>query len=822
VRSVAQNLLHDPAVCGVVVNTEDVTDRRVAEERLRESEERYRLLFERNPLPMYVVERATRRFLAVNEAAVAAYGYSREEFLTRSVPDLEPPADRAAAEGLPAAGGRRVTRRHRRRDGSMLDAEVTADVVTFDGRPARLVAVQDVTDRMAAAAERERLTRQLGLERARLAACSSRRRPSSACCAARTTASSSRTGRTTRWWVRASSSAARWRTRSPSCASRGSSSCSTASARAACRSWAPGCRLLLRRAAGAAPDERFLDVVYQPIVEADGSVSGIFVHGVDVTERVRSERERERLLRRIEDDHVRLGEVLRQMPFGVIIAEAPSGRVIQGNDRVERVFGHPLLHSADTSEYREWVGYHADGRRVEAHEWPLARALAGGENPQGEEYRYPRPDEADAWIRLTAGPIRERGGRIVAAVVAAEDVTERRRAEQASDGQRELLQAVFDHIPAMIAVVDTEATPVLVNAEWTRVMGWTLETARQADLMAELFPDPSERKKARRLAVNATGVWTELRVRVRDGRTLDTLWAVVTLSDGSNVYIGQDVSDRERMAAQLRQAQKMEAVGQLAGGVAHDFNNLLTVISSYALMLVSELPPDDAMRADLNEIQAATERAAGLTGQLLAFSRQQVLDPRVIDLRQLVERMASMLGRLVREDVELTIACGDAPTHVRADPGQVEQVVMNLAVNARDAMPSGGQLRIDLGTTVVGKDGIAEHPFVAPGEYACVRVADTGTGMNAATVARIFDPFFTTKELGKGTGLGLATVYGIVKQSGGYVLVDSAVGAGTTFRILLPHLVEGAPSAVVEAPAAGAGRRRTRRCCSWRTTTPSA
>jgi PAS domain S-box-containing protein len=269
----------------------------------------------------------------------------------------------------------------------------------------------------------------------------------------------------------------------------------------------------------------------------------------------------------------------------------------------------------------------------------------------------------------------------------------------------------------------------------------------------------------------------------------------------------QDITHRKQLELQLVQAQKMEAVGRLAGGVAHDFNNLLTVITGYTAMLLTELPTEDPIRPDLHEVQAATQRAAGLTRQLLAFSRRQVLSPRVVDLRRVVDEMETMLQRIIGEDIVLTLAGDDTPAHVLADPGQLEQVVMNLVVNARDAMPTGGSLTIEIGAAALTEEDRKLHPYVVPGEYVCLRVRDSGCGMDEATLQRIFEPFFTTKEQGKGTGLGLATVYGIVKQSGGYVWVDSAPESGSTFRVYLP-LVGDAPDEVGETPAATAAVRR--------------
>ena len=269
----------------------------------------------------------------------------------------------------------------------------------------------------------------------------------------------------------------------------------------------------------------------------------------------------------------------------------------------------------------------------------------------------------------------------------------------------------------------------------------------------------------------------------------------------------EDVTERRALEQQLRQSQKMEAVGRLAGGIAHDFNNLLMVISGYSEFLLDRLGPDPTLRGPAQEIASAAGRASSLTRQLLAFSRKQMLAPKILDLNGVVTENLKMLTRMIGEDIDLVMVPAAGLGAVRADAGQIEQVIMNLAVNARDAMPSGGKLTIETSNVSLDEEYARFHAPLAPGEYVMLAISDTGAGMDAETQSHIFEPFFTTKGP-KGTGLGLSTVYGIVKQSGGYIWVYSEPGKGTTFKIYLPRVAEAAESPAVVAAARGIRGRR--------------
>src|SRR5581483_3632711 len=358
------------------------------------------------------------------------------------------------------------------------------------------------------------------------------------------------------------------------------------------------------------------------------------------------------------------------------------------------------------------------------------------------------------------------------------DVTDRKVAEASLQQNLELLHAVTEGTSDLIVAKDLEGRYLMANTAAAAVFGRAPgDIVGRTD--AEMFRGGVA--DALRSADDAVVLAGETRVAEeslasRDGTVRPYLSAKGVLRAPSGAVAGtfsisRDLTEHKQLEAQLRQAQKMEAVGRLAGGVAHDFNNMLTAIMSYAELVQHDLPDQSPAQDDLNEIRSAARRAADLTRQLLAFSRQQLLEPRVLDLNEVVVGLEKMLGRLIGEDIELATALAPDAGHVRADPGQIEQAILNLAINARDAMPDGGRLVIEVMNVEFDERYASDHGIDAAGPYVMIAITDSGHGMDKATLARIFDPFFTTKELGKGTGLGLSTVYGIVKQSGGFVWV---------------------------------------------------
>jgi two-component system, cell cycle sensor histidine kinase and response regulator CckA len=381
--------------------------------------------------------------------------------------------------------------------------------------------------------------------------------------------------------------------------------------------------------------------------------------------------------------------------------------------------------------------------------------------------------------------------------------------------REELFSLIGESAEDMIAVVDVNGRRLYNSPSYQRLLGYSAEELESTSSLEQIHPDDRQKvvQAAQEAHQSGFGRRVEYRFRHKDGRwlTLESTASVARDVDGEVqklVIVNRDITERKQLEVQLSLSQQLEAIGRLSGGVAHDFNNLLGVIIGYSEALQQRLSPDDPNREAIDEIRNAGERAASLTQQLLAFSRKQVLELKVLDLNTIVADVEKILSRLIGEDIGLRLALSPQPAMVKADRSQIEQVLLNLAVNARDAMPQGGALIIETADVAYDQSSPRQRPYLVPGQYVLLKVTDTGCGMDAALQSRIFEPFFTTKGKGKGTGLGLATVYGVIKQSGGYILVESEVGRGTTFEVYLPSVAEAVESPVEARRPARPGHDR--------------
>jgi two-component system cell cycle sensor histidine kinase/response regulator CckA len=533
----------------------------------------------------------------------------------------------------------------------------------------------------------------------------------------------------------------------------------------------------------------------------------------------RVRRERLQASEQLRESQHLVERILGATPALIHISDIVDRCNVYANRSVEDFLGYTAdqIRGAGPQLFQE-VLHPEDADRVAQHR---ARFSTVGDNDILEiEYRIRRSDGQWRWLHsrdvLFA---RNATGEPRSILCSMGDVTERKRAEDALRESDERHQTILQTAMDGFWLVDMQGRLLEVNETYCRMSGYSVQ-----ELLAMRIPDLEISETADDVAAHTKRIMAqgadrfESRHRRKDGSIFDVEVSVQyqPTDSGRFVVFLQDVTDRKRagvekakLEAQFHQAQKMESVGRLAGGVAHDFNNLLTVINGYSQMLLSDLKVDDPLRDSIEEIHKAGERAAGLTRQLLAFSRKQVLEPRRLDVNHMVEELRPMLTRLMGEDVELRVALRGEGRTVRADPHQLEQVLMNLAVNARDAMPAGGKLLIETALVERDESYCQAHPDARAGPYIMLAISDDGVGMDEETRQRIFEPFFTTKEAGKGTGLGLSMVQGIVAQSGGYINVYSEPGQGTSFKVYLPALDEAAAEGSQQAAVPTLGGKET-------------
>jgi PAS domain S-box-containing protein len=524
-------------------------------------------------------------------------------------------------------------------------------------------------------------------------------------------------------------------------------------------------------------------VSISPIKDSHGVVTHLLGCQEDITDRKLADEK----IRESEERFRQLADNMHEV-FFVVSSDLRTKLYLSPS--YEELWGRTVQSAKDDpASFIEGV-VEEDREKLFAH----IAAAQKGMTPPAIEFRVQRPDASIRWVLSHAAPVKDVAGNVYRITGSALDVTDRHIAEDAlrdSETRFRLLgEATFDGVVISVDGLIREA-----NHGLGAIFGCTVEEAIGRPILDFVDPDSHLEVKSR-MALASSGVY-ECVGRHSSGRKI-----FIEVAAKKYVYKGEvariaairDVTERRLLENQFRQAQKMEAVGRLAGGVAHDFNNLLTVIMTYTEMLAEDLAGNDSYAGDLGEIRKASEAAASLTRQLLAFSRQQVVEPKLVLLEDVLTNADKMLRRLIGEDVELVTTVGEDRCSVLIDPHQLEQVIMNLAVNARDAMPGGGKLTLETSIVDLDAEYASDHWPAFAGRFAMLAVSDTGIGMDERTRARIFEPFFTTKELGKGTGLGLATVYGIVKQSNGFIWVYSEPGKGTTFKLYFP-LVAGEASA---------------------------
>ena len=534
-------------------------------------------------------------------------------------------------------------------------------------------------------------------------------------------------------------------------------------------------------------EARYIQVTATPQYHSQGMYAGALATFQDITDQTL-------LKQRVEEERAQLLTLINNLPDAVYLKDRES-RFILANRAAAEILGFKepknLIGRTDYDFYPREVAdrFLAGEREVMEQGRPIVNKL---EDPV-ESGKPP------TWVLTTKVPIIDQAGKVRGLVGLSRDITVQKEAEMALVASEHKYQSIVDNLADALFIHDFHGTIIDMNENACRMHGYQREELMNASLSKILSPVSRERFADNVQRLRETGALVLEAVDVRKDGSLIPLEvsAKVVSREGNGIIqsFARDLTERKRaqeeqrrLQEQLQEAQKMEAVGRLAGGIAHDFNNLLTVINGYCEMCLERSQGNDPLRGDLEEIKHASRRAATLTSQLLAFSRRQILQPRILDLGRLVGGMAELLGRLLGEDVQVHTHLAEDLWSVRADPGRIEQVVMNLAVNSRDAMPGGGVLTIETSNVVLDEEYTRQHLEMMKGEYVLLAVSDTGVGMDTATQERIFEPFFTTKEKGKGTGLGLATVYGIVKQSEGFVYCYSEAGKGTTFRLYFPRV----------------------------------
>jgi len=782
-------------VTGIASIARDVTERKRADQELHESEERYRSLVEAAPDVIYTVSAEDGSLTSLNPAFETLTGWSRAEWLGRPFVGMVHPDDLpVAVERFQKALRGETHPPHELRvlckSGEYLVGEFTSTSHVKDGKVVgQLGIARDITDRKRAdeaLRESEELYRSVVTSVAEGIMLVDRGGAIVAC-----NRSAERIlGLTTEELIGRTAADPRWQAihedGSPLPGE-------NFPGMAALRTGKPQSNLYM---GVHKPNGSLAWTIANsvPIFHAgDGAPYVVVTSFADITERKRAE---EALI----EERYLLHTLMDNLPDAIYFKDRES-RFTRTNKAHAKQFG--LSHHAQAvgkTDFDFFTAEHAQPAYNDEQE-----IIRTGQPVVNKEERETWPDGRVTWVSTTKMPLRDAHGNIIGTFGVSRDITQHKQAE----AEHARLVTAIEQSAEAVVITNTTGGIEYVNPAFTRITGYGREEVlgQNPRILKSDKQDPEFYQQLWATILNGQIWHGELINRRKDGSlyTEEMNIAPVRNQVGEITHFiatKQDVTEHKQLEQQLIQAQKMEAVGRLAGGVAHDFNNLLTIINGYAQLLIEPISPQDPRRGHLKEILMAGERAASLTRQLLAFSRRQVLEPRVLNLNSVLADVAKMLRRLIGEDVELVSTLKPDLGRVKVDPGQIEQVIMNLAVNARDAMPQGGKLFIETSNVEIDANYARRHSPMMPGKYVMVAVSDTGCGMDLETQAHAFEPFFTTKEKGHGTGLGLATVYGIVKQSGGFIWVYSAPGHGSTFKIYLPFIEEALPTAEpAEAPA---------------------
>jgi PAS domain S-box-containing protein len=768
--------------------------RHETQEELKRSEKQYRILFQGNPHPMWVFDLETLKILEVNEAAVLHYGYSRDEFLQMSLANLR--TDERGGHSLPDAN---VVWRHKHKNGSVMDMEVTWTPLAFHGKFAALTMATDVTARRRSAQHSTVLSKLSH----RLSAATTASEAAMFICEA--------ADELFRWDDFALDLYSAEKDEVVSLLS---------------ITTIEGQRVQIP----ASPQPQHANAIVQRVITRGAEVISAQETGDHAgTTMLAPIRKGERVIgvlfiqsRRAqsyaEGDAATL-QTLADQCGGALQRVRAEDDLRQSRQRFHELFEN----SPDAIFVEDFDGVVLDVNAAACTLHGMKREQLVGKNAIEELVPPSRREFArDNLAKIAAGKIKwfesesiTAGGRVVpvegrvvrvdfngqpALLFHVRDVSERHAAESALRSSEALFRSVWENSVDGMRLTDENGIIIAVNSAYCRLVGLSQEQLenRPFSVIFQIGSDWQSMLESHKQNFRAgfAEQKAEKKFTLHDGRQVVFEITDSYVESGGKprlqLSLFRDVTLQKRLEEQLRQSQKMEAIGQLAGGVAHDFNNILTIILGHATLL-SMTPLDVKAQNSANQIKQAAERAAGLTRQLLAFGRKQIVNPRPLDLNRVVGGMTQMLGRLLGEDITLKMSFNNEPAIVDADPTMMEQILLNLSVNSRDAMPKGGRLEIKISERDVDTTYMRKSVEATAGKFICLSHTDTGDGIPPENLQRIFEPFFTTKELGKGTGLGLATVYGIVKQHRGWIEVESEIGQGTTFNIFLPASVVPAP-----------------------------